>query len=255
LYTLNIVAYCKTNTHFLHKFIKPELKMRTIFKTLALLLFAHLSFGQRVQIGARGGANWSTMTKFDLIENVTPTFRLMPSGGAAFFAEIPITEQFSIRPELAYTQKGFLVKESLSMSGSEFLGVNIPIGGTLAFKTNYVELPVLAKLKLGDPELPHAYVIIGPSVGYMVDAKAIIRVLGLFPLRPSIGTGFFHQFELSGVGALGVEFPIGNGNIFLEGRYQHGFSRVLDIPLVELPVRNRTVGISAGFSFPIGYRE
>ncbi len=229
--------------------------MRTIFKTLALLLIAHLSFGQRIQLGARGGANWSTMTKFDLIENVTPTFRLMPSGGAALFAEFPITEQFSIRPEFAYTQKGFLVKESLNMSGTEFLGVNIPIGGTLAFKTNYLELPVLAKLKLGNASMPHGYLIIGPSVGYMTDAKAIIRVLGLFPLKPSIGTDYFHRFELSGVGALGFEVPIGNGNIFIEGRYQHGFSRVLDIPLLELPVRNRTVGVSAGFSFPIGYQE
>lgn len=228
--------------------------MRTIFKTLAFLLIAHLSIGQSIQIGARGGANWSTMTKFDLIENITPTFRLMPSAGAAIFAEFPITEQFSIRPELAYTQKGFLVKESLNMGGSEFLGVNIPIGGTLAFKTNYVELPVLAKIKFGEPDAPHAYLIAGPSVGYMTDAKAIIRVLGLFPLRPSIGTGFFHQFEFSGVGGLGAEFPVGNGNIFIEGRYQHGFSRVLDIPLIELPVRNRTFGISAGFSFPIGYR-
>ena len=229
--------------------------MRTIFKTLVLLLIANLTFGQGIQIGARGGANWSTMTKFDLIENITPTFRLMPSGGAALFAEFPITEQFSIRPEFAYTQKGFLVKESLSMSGTEFLGVNIPIGGTLAFKTNYIELPVLAKLKIGDPYAPHAYLIVGPSVGYMTDAKAIIRVLGLFPLRPSIGTGYFNRFELSGVGAFGFEFPVGNGNIFIEGRYQHGFSRVLDIPLLELPVRNRTVGVSAGFSFPIGYRE
>ena len=229
--------------------------MRTIFKTLAMLLFAHLSFGQRIQLGARGGANWSTMTKFDLIENITPTFRLMPSGGAALFAEFPITEQFSIRPEFAYTQKGFLVKESLDMSGSEFLGVDIPIGGTLAFKTNYAELPVLAKLKLGDPYSPHGYLILGPSVGYMTDAKAIIRVLGLFPLKPSISTDYFHRFELSGVGALGFEVPVGNGNIFIEGRYQHGFSRVLDIPMLELPVRNRTLGVSAGFSFPIGYRE
>ncbi len=229
--------------------------MRTIFKTLAFLLITQLSFGQGIQIGARGGASWSTMTKFDLIENITPSFRLMPAAGGALFAEFPITEQFSIRPEFAYTQKGFLVKESLNMSGTEFLGVNIPIRGTLAFKTNYIELPVLAKLKLGDSDSPHAYLIVGPSVGFMTDAKAIIRVLGLFPLRPSIGTGFFHQFEFSGVGGIGAEFPVGNGNIFIEGRYQHGFSRVLDIPLVELPVRNRTFGVSAGFSFPIGYNE
>jgi len=225
--------------------------MRTVLKTLALLLITHFSFGQ-IQLGVRGAANWSTMTKFDLIENVTPTFRLMPSAGAAIFAEFPITEQFSIRPEFAYTQKGFLVKESLNLGGSDFLGVNIPLGGTLAFKTNYFELPILAKFKVGDPDEPHAYFLLGPSVGYMGDAKAVIRVLGLFPIRPSIGTGFFHQFEISGVGGVGFEFPVGNANIFVEGRYQHGFSRVLDIPLIQLPVRNRTLGVSAGFSFPIG---
>ncbi|MFD2523448.1 porin family protein [Emticicia soli] len=225
--------------------------MRTVLKTLALLLITHFSFGQ-IQLGVRGAANWSTMTKFDLIQNVTPTFRLMPSAGAAIFAEFPINDQLSIRPELAYTQKGFLIKESLNLGGSDFLGVNIPLGGTLAFKTNYFELPILAKFKVGDPDAPHAYFLLGPSVGYMGDAKAVIRVLGLFPIRPSIGTGFFHQFEISGVGGVGFEFPVGNANLFVEGRYQHGFSRVLDIPLLQLPVRNRTLGVSAGFSFPIG---
>ena len=226
--------------------------MRTIFKTLALLLFAHLTFAQNIQIGARGGANWSTMTKFDLIENITPTFRFMPSAAGAIFAEFTISDQFSIRPELAYTQKGFLVKESLDLGGSDFLGVNIPIGGTLAFKTNYFELPVLAKLKLGDPDAGHAYIIAGPSIGYLASSKAVIRILGLFPLRPNIGTGFFNRAEFSAVGGIGYEVPVGNGRIFFEGRYQHGFSRVLDVPIIQLPVRNRTFGISAGFSIPIG---
>ncbi|WP_337043000.1 porin family protein [Emticicia sp. 17c] len=229
--------------------------MRTIFKTLALLLFTHLTFAQRIQLGARGGASWSTMTKFDLIENITPTFRLMPSGTGAIFADFAITDKFSVRPELAYIQKGFLVKESLSMGGADFLGINIPVGGTLAFKTNYYEIPVLAKFKLGNPNAPHAYLLAGPSVGYMGNAKAVIKVLGIFPISPSVSTDFFHRFEFSGVGGLGVDFPVGNGNIFIEGRYQHGFSRVLDIPMIQLPVRNRSLGVSAGFSFPIGYRE
>ncbi len=38
----------------------------------------------------------------------------------------------------------------------------------------------------------------------------------------------------------------------MEGRYQHGFSRVLNLSLVQLPVRNQTVGFSVSLSFALG---
>lgn len=226
--------------------------MKTTSKIIALLCFVNIAFAQNIQFGFRGGANWSKMTEFELVENIIPQFRFMPAPSGALFLELPINKNFSIQPELTFTQKGFLLKEGID-AGGDFLGVDLKIGARAALKTNYIEVPVLAKIKMGAEENGvRSYFVFGPAVGYMADAGVVVRVLQILPIRSDIGTGFFNQFEISGVGGAGIEIPIGNAKMFLEGRYQHGFSRVLDTPVIALPVRNRTFGASLGFSIPIG---
>lgn len=228
--------------------------MRTMFKTLVFMLMANLTFAQ-IFVGVRGGLTGSTMTKFKLIENITPDFKLLPALSGAIFVEFPISDRISIQPELAFTQKGFVINESFNVGdGDNILGLNIPIGGRIALKNNHLELPILAKFKLGDSNEGHAYILLGPSVGYLFDSRAVIRVLNIFPIRTGLGTGLFKDTEFSGVGALGYEIPFKNGKFFIEGRYQHGFSRVLNLPLVQLPVRNQSVGFSVGLSFALRSR-
>lgn len=225
--------------------------MRTMFNTLVFMLMANLTFAQ-IFVGVRGGITGSTMTKFRLIEKITPDFKLLPAPSGAIFIELPISNRISIQPELALTQKGFVINESFNVGGGDnLLGLNIPIGGRIALKTNHLEMTILAKFKLGDSNVGHTYIILGPSVGYLFDSRAVIRVLNIFPIHTGLGTGLFKDAEFSGIAALGYEIPFKNGKFFMEGRYQHGFSRVLNLPLVQLPVRNQTVGLSMGLSFTL----
>jgi hypothetical protein len=222
-----------------------------MFKTLVFIFLANFSFAQ-IFVGVRGGVSGSTMTKFKLIENIIPDFKLLPAPTGAIFVELPITDRFSIQPELAFVQKGFVVNESFNVDGISALGVNIPLGGRIALKNNYVEMPILAKIKLGPSDQGHAYFLVGPAVGYLADSRAVIRVLNIFPIRTPLGTGLYHKGELSGIAALGYEIPFNNGGkFFMEGRYQQGISRVLDLPLVQLPVRNQTVSFSVGMAFSL----
>jgi hypothetical protein len=179
--------------------------MRTMFKTLVFMLMANLTFAQ-IFVGVRGGLTGSTMTKFKLVENITPDFKLLPAPSGAIFVEFPISDRI---------------------------------------------MPILAKFKLGDSNEGHAYVLLGPSVGYLFDSRLVISVLNIFPIRTGLGTGLFKDAEFSGIGALGYEIPFKNGKFFIEGRYQHGFSRVLNLPLVQLPVRNQSVGFSVGLSYAL----
>ncbi|WP_394993167.1 porin family protein [Emticicia sp.] len=224
-----------------------------MFKTLALVFITNLTFAQ-IFVGVRGGVTGSTMTKFALLEKYTPDFKLLPAPTGAIFAEINLSDRFSIQPELAFTQKGFTIQESFDVGGDNALGINIPLGGKVSLKNNHLELPILAKIKLGDPDAVHAYIMVGPSVGYLFGSRAVISILNIFPIRTSLGTGLFHRAEFSGVVALGYEIPFNNGKFFMEGRYQHGISRVLDVPIFQLPVRNQTVGFSAGVSFALNTR-
>jgi hypothetical protein len=228
------------------------LKQTTMKKILALLLtlFVTSAMAQK-SVGVRGSFTTSTMNKFDLIENITPDLKYLPSVGGAVFIEIPITSNFSIQPELAFTQKGFSIKEGFK-AGGDFLGIDIPINGKVNFRTNYIEVPVLAKYHFGNKDAAHYYVAAGPSIGYMADASMNIRVLNIFPIKTGLSNDIFKPFELSGVAVVGFEVPVAeNAMVFVEGRYQQGISRAIDTPIFELPVRNKTFGGGIGLRFNI----
>jgi hypothetical protein len=175
----------------------------------------------------------------------------MPSASGAVFLEIPITNKFSFQPELAYTQKGFSIREGIKMGG-EFLGVNIPVNGKVDFRTNYIEIPLLAKVHLGPKDATHGYVMAGPAVGYMADANIRIRVLNIFPINTNLNNDFFKPIELSGIAAAGFEVPLNEKfSAFAEARYQFGFSRILDTPVVQLDVRNRSVSGGMGIKIAL----
>lgn len=218
--------------------------------TLGLLIFSVSCYAQK-SIGVRGAFNASNVTKFDLIENITPEFKLQPAGSGAIFLEIPLSPRFSLQPELVYIQKGFNIAEGFRV-GEEIFGIDIPVNGKVTFRTNYVEMPVLAKVHLGDKQATHGYLMLGPSVGYMADANMRIRVLNILPLNTDLNDDLFQRFELSGIFAAGFEVPVSEKvTAFAEARYQHGFSRILDTPVVQLDVRNRTLAGGLGLKFSI----
>lgn len=222
---------------------------KNILTILVLLVSTALS--AQKSVGVRGAFSASTVTKFDLIENITPKFRFSPSGSFGVFMELPIDNNFSIQPELNYTQKGFMIQEGIKAAG-QFAGVNIPINGKVNFRTHYVELPVLAKLHIGNKNAAHYYMMVGPAIGVLADANMRIRVLNIFPINSDLPQGIFKPVEFSAIAALGFELPVSNKvKIFTEGRYQHGFSRILDTPIVQLPVRNRTFSGGMGIKLAI----
>jgi hypothetical protein len=223
------------------------------FKLFSIALISFISFNSygQLKVGVRASVTGSTVTKFDLIENITPTFKLSPAAGGSLFLEIPVQKNVSFQPEIAYTTKGFRVKEGIDVAG-DFAGINIPINGQVDFKTHYLDVPLLAKIHFGEKEKAHYYMLIGPSVGFVADANMRIRVFNIFPINSNIPKGIFKSTELSGVAAVGFEVPFNEKiKFFGEARYQHGFSRTIDTPIVQLPVRNRTYGGGIGFTVQI----
>ncbi len=219
---------------------------------LCSVLLTSLVASAQISVGVRGGISGSSVTKFDLIENITPDFRYKIAPNVAVFAEIPLTERFSIQPELAYHHKGFRVEEGIDIAG-QFGGINIPINGRINVKTHYVEVPVLAKFLFGDRDAAHYYFMVGPSVGFLADAGLRINVLNIFPINTSFPTDIFKPAEISGIAAFGFELPIAEKlSTFTEVRYQHGFSRILDTPVVQLAVRNRSFSGGLGLKYNIG---
>ena len=216
----------------------------------ALLAVTTTSFAQ-VQVGVRAGANWSNVSEPSLLQNlpVQPEFSPGPTG--AIFLEMPLSNRVSFRPEVAFMQKGFLLREGTNLN----LGfLDIPIGARVAYQIQSIQTPLLLKINLSDgPVKP--YIFAGPAIGYTFDGRIRTRATALFTTKNmdvplGIG-GTINQWDFSGVGGLGLSADMGAGKFFIEARYDHGFTRQLQVPLVNLPVRNRTVGVSIGYAFTI----
>ncbi|QJW91586.1 PorT family protein [Spirosoma taeanense] len=216
------------------------------------LMAAQTSFAQ-VQVGIRGGANWGFASKPEFLGSLTPTFHPSPGPTGALFFDIPLSDRVSFRPEVAYVQKGFVVKQGLDLNLG---GFQLPIGARMAYQSQTLEIPLLAKVNLSDgPVQP--YFIAGPAVSYALDGRIRTRATALITTQPidvdlNYG-GMLNRWDVGAVGGLGLSMDAGTGKFFVEGRYTHGFSRQVQVPVVNVNVRNRGVALSLGYSFPIGY--
>ena len=228
--------------------------MKTNRFFLLPLLFVLVSAGvtsAQWSVGVRGGGYTGTVTKPELITSFTPDFHWSPGISAAVFAEYQLTNGVSIRPELMYQQKGFMMREGTKINVGR---LPINVGVKSAYRVDYAEAPLLLKLAAGN-ELAKVYLIAGPSVGYAIDAQLVTRPQAVIEFRPirtkvpleSLG---YNRFELSGIAGAGVSLKAGAGEIMIEGRYQHGITRLIDVPVVRADVRNQGVSVSLGYKIP-----
>lgn len=177
------------------------------------------------------------------------------SAGAGF--ELSVGDIFSIQPEILYTQKGYKLKDQ---------------DGSLQFKLNYVEIPVLLKFSFGEEDELRFFGYVGPYVGYALNGSANLKIGSAstkgkvkFGEEPANNTGndaYFAKDEANrlDIGAYvgaGVGYPLGSGELTLEGRYGYGFTNFEKdatgrMSADDLKSQNRTIGVFLGYAIPLG---
>jgi hypothetical protein len=134
------------------------------------------------------------------------------------FADVPIQKSFSIQPELCYVQKGTKFKGQGQMLG-------YTVEETLIMQTDYLDLAVLAKLKLGQGQYK-PYLIAGPGVGYLVRSKMKVKV-------SVAGESESDSEKMEDFKKMDAKICVGGGfrvldTVGLEVRYQFGLVPVLE---------------------------
>lgn len=224
-------------------------------RMLSLLLicsFFAYTITAQVSFGLRGGVNFANVNATDAIEALAPDFKYTTAFSVAGMAEIPITENFAFQPELAYTVKGFSLEESVNV---ELFNTPIPLGVRAITKFGYLEAPLLGKVKFGN-ETVKAYIAAGPSFGYALNGNLQTRTNSIIDIK-LIDTDInldaidYERFEVSGVAGAGLQFQTVFGQFFVDARYQHGFTELYDIPLVEEKIKNQGFSLNAGFFIPL----
>ena len=178
---------------------------------IGLLFIISLSaFSQStIRFGIRGGVHAGTQFGRAIITN--PKGTLIGFEGAAF-ANIELSEDISLCPEIAFSQKGFKVD-------------------AMEITSNYIEVPLLLKINMGDGGI---YTIIGPYVSYL----------------PTVNINAPDEKALGFGGTFGFGTRVGD-HLLVEARYNfNGNIWKLGTDSANIyGFRNTTIGLSLGYLF------
>lgn len=170
--------------------------MKKLFVGLAVVV-GSMSFAQ--QFGIKAGANISSISK-DGFEDTKSKVGF----NAGVFMNAPLSEQFSIQPEVMYSQMGSKV--------------NFTDNASATLKLDYITVPVMFQFNA----TPQFYLEAGPEFGFLVSSKAKGEVNGNTQ-TVDLDKDNFNSFNMGAGLGLGFNF---NKNIGINARYVAGFTNI-----------------------------
>jgi len=209
--------------------------MKKIFLTGILsILFMGISFAQIPRIGITAGLNVSNVNESGYGENFKPGFQ------TGFVADFGITQNFSIMPELLFTQRG-----------CKYDGVNNRDAGSSTL--NYLQLPINAAYKFDVRMGSKVFVFAGPYFGYGISGTSKDDVTGSsssikfgsgyntkpFDFGINVGVGYEYEKVF-----IKLQYNQGISNIY---NYQGSFDNYTDN--TNFSVRNQNIAITVGYYF------
>ena len=223
---------------------------KTLFLLAALIGVAFLP-ASFAQIGIKAGVNLANMAQDESIENYSDYEKKSVVGfQAGLTLDLGLSDLFTIQPEVLYIQKGG--KSTFTANDNNKLESR--------YYYNYVEVPVLAKLKFyGADGGSGFYFLAGPYVSLALSGKVKtdLTVLGQ---TTSTEDDFVFNNDDARARAKRLDYGVSFGGgikinrLFLDLRYSYGLNNVLDNDADnnndDKPfLRHRGIGLTAGVEF------
>ncbi len=171
-----------------------------------------------MSFGVKGGVNFATITGDDID---SPDSRTSFHVGA--LAEFPISDMFSIQPEVMYSGKGF---------DFEFEGTD---GDNAELQLDYIDVPVLAKIYVTEG----LSFEVGPQFSFLVNEEAD------FNPNSDDGDIVLDEAESFDFGVAGGVTFLTNIGLFASGRYTMGLVDVYQ----DVDAKHSVFQISVGYKF------
>ena len=176
--------------------------MLALFLGTGIVVFAQDENPTR--IGVKGGLNLSNFRVDEVADN-----NMKVGLNLGLFAKLPVTESFSIQPEILYSSKGSKLKYDNFIQGE----------GEYRFNLNYIEVPVLGVFHIGEHFNIHA----GPYVAYLTSSNIKdVEDDGTIEGIAELDADNFNRFDYGIAGGVGIDV-----NGFIAGaRYNYGLQEV-----------------------------
>ncbi len=213
------------------------------------VMMTQFAIGQ-AEFGVKAGMTFSDVSANGLNFNsnfLDPQMIVGPTAG--LYSEVPLGTDFYFSPELNYTQKGFRIRESTEMT---VFGLTIPVGAEAVVRMHYIDAPLTLKYAIGLGNV-RGYIKAGPTLGYAVAGSVTTRLKSIVDIKVAeINLDpqgkRYNALEVGGIVGAGVEIPTAHGKFFVDASFAHGFSNIYDLPIVDLRVKNRALGVGIGYA-------
>jgi len=213
--------------------------MKKIFLVLVLCGFAGAMFAQGIKFGVTAGLNTSTFNLNTVAgEGTTTGFKAGFQAGVVM--DYGITPNFSIIPELNFSQKGAKLTESIE-------GMNAELNLTL----NYLTLPINAAYKFDLGMDQKLMVFAGPYLGYGISTRTKAKAAGIEVDVDQLGAGIKFGSGDSEVKPFDFGLNVGVGyqytKIFFKVQYNLGLINMSNYG--QESIKNSNIGITVGYMF------
>jgi hypothetical protein len=231
-----------------------------LLSVLAAALLAPAALSAQLTLGARAGIAMSSITgtfttpDSEEQESTTIDFGNRTALTAGVFLTIPLSQYFSLQPELLYVSRGAKAEDNFNIFG-------FAASYEVTITVNYLEIPVLARLHIPTGSALTPVVFAGPSMGLKIgEATAKVKVSALGQSQEGTQEGFDDEVKSSDVGAVfgaGVDFALGGGRLVLDARYRLGLTKMAEAPDEgdtegeTDDLKNNTFSISVGYGFTL----
>lgn len=216
------------------------------FNVLWLMCFAVgvSSVDAQVAFGIKGGLNFASQT-FKGVDLDSLEEKSITGVAVGALVEISFGDYFAVQPEVNFLQKG-----SETVTGVRT--GTIEITRSTIKKFSYLDVPILAKLNLGDENFK-IYGVAGPTLGFALrgSQEEMTTVNGTSETEESdidFDTDRLKRFELGGTVGAGLTIYFGTVGVFADGRYLLGFSNTKDND-DEITIKNKGVNANLGIVF------
>jgi hypothetical protein len=206
---------------------------KLVFITAVTVMSISIGKAQEVRIGAKGGVNFSSFTGDDLGDVESRTgFHV---GG---LVEIPISEKFSVQPEILYSSQGAKYDDAGNEGGVDY-------SYNITRKLDYIQVPIIAKFYVAEGFALEA----GPQVGFLTSSKDEFEgtLGGVTVSGDNEDLDNISSIDVSLGGGVSYRLPMG---VFFGARYNYGLTNINDGDNADdQKIHNNVLQVSAGYSF------
>jgi len=203
-----------------------------------LFSFGATILNAQIRVGAVGGMNMSSFTvPGNIISTAARKTRFGLTIGAA--AELQLSQQWSVRIEPRYIQKGFRTEFT------DALGTN-----KSTETLNYFELPLTAVIRFGEFDIS-PFFFAGPDFAFLLSASDDVTLSNGQSFPPLNTKSNYKSFEFALEGGFGVEYTLTSSMSVLGiARYSYGLSNVYQVPTYDGKTRDFQLQLGVLYTLP-----